>query len=137
MESKASAVGVEGLAFALPINTVAGIINDIIENGGNIQTAGRPVVGIQISDVTEEVSEYYGLEEPGVYIAHVTGFNAQQAGFQEQDRIVSFNGTEINTSNEFIKLVSECKVGDTVTVVVSRQGQEIEIKTVLEELQNN
>ena len=137
VESKASAVGVEGLAFALPINTVAGIINDIIENGGNIQTAGRPVVGIQISDVTEEVSEYYGLEEPGVYIAHVTGFNAQQAGFQEQDRIVSFNGTEINTSNEFIKLVSECKVGDTVTVVVSRQGQEIEIKTVLEELQNN
>ncbi len=136
VESKASAVGVEGLAFALPINTVAGIINDIIENGGNVQTAGRPVVGIQISDVTEEVSEYYGLEEPGVYIAHVTGFNAQQAGFQEQDRIVSFNGTKINNSSEFIKLVSDCKVGDTVTVVVSRQGQEIEIKTVLEELQS-
>lgn len=135
VESKASAVGVEGLAFALPINTVAGIINDIIENGGNVQTAGRPVVGIQISDVTEEVSEYYGLEEPGVYIAHVTGFNAQQAGFQEQDRIVSFNGTKINNSSEFIKLVSDCKVGDTVTVVVSRQGQEIEIETVLEEQQ--
>ena len=136
VESKASAVGVEGLAFALPINTVAGIINDIIENGGNVQQEGRPVVGIQISDVTAEVSEYYGLEEPGVYIAHVTGYNALQAGFQERDRIVSFNGTKINTSNEFIELVSKCKVGDTVDVVVSRQGQEIEIKTVLEELQS-
>ena len=137
VESKASAVGVEGLGFALPINTVAEIINDIIESGGNVsgQTAGTPAVGIVISDVSEEQSEYYGLDSPGVYVAQVTGQNAQQAGFQEQDRIVSFNGTTVNNSSEFISLVRKCKVGDTVTVVVSRNGQEIEIKTVLEELQ--
>ena len=133
VESKASAVGVEGLAFALPINSVAGIINDIIENGADVQAPGRPVVGIQIRDVTEEASEYYGLEGPGVYIAHVTGYNAQQAGLRELDRIVSFNGTKIDNSDDFIELVKSCKVGDTVKVVVSRQGQEIEIETVLEE----
>ena len=49
--------------------------------------------------------------------------------------IISFNGTEIKGSSEFISLVRKCKVGDTVTVVVSRGGQQIEIKTVLEELQ--
>ena len=139
VESKASAVGVEGLAFALPINTVAEIINDIIETGGNVgsQAQGTPAVGVVISDVSEEQSQYYGLDEPGVYIAQVTGENATKAGFKEQDRIVSFNGTEIKDSNEFITLVRKCKVGDTVTVVVSRQGQQIEIKTVLEELQTN
>lgn len=139
VESKASAVGVEGLAFALPINTVAEIINDIIETGGNVgsQAQGTPAVGVVISDVSEEQSQYYGLDEPGVYIAQVTGENAMKAGFKEQDRIVSFNGTEIKDSNEFISLVRKCKVGDTVTVVVSRQGQQIEIKTVLEELQTN
>ena len=63
--------------------------------------------------------------------------NAAKAGFQPEDRIVSFNGTKISSSNEFITLVRKCKVGDTVTVVVSRNGQEIEIKTVLEELQAN
>gem|GEM_PF-193738 len=137
VESKASAVGVEGLAFALPINSVAEILNNIIESGGNVsgQTAGTPAVGIVISDVSEEQSQYYGLSEPGVYIAQVTGQNAMQAGFREQDRIVSFNGSKIENSSEFIALVRKCEVGDTVTIVVDRGGQEIEIKTVLEELQ--
>ena len=137
VESKASAVGVEGLAFALPINNVSGIINDMIENGGSTQAeAGTPAVGIVISEVSEDNAQYYGLESAGVYIAQVTGENAQKAGFQEMDRIVSFNGQQISSSNEFITLVRKCKVGDTVTIVVSRNGQEIEIKTVLEELQS-
>ena len=136
VESKASAVGVEGLAFALPINTVSPIINDFIENGGNVQAAeATPAVGVVISDVSEENAQYYGLESAGVYIAQVTGENAMKAGFQPEDRIVSFNGKQISDSNEFITLVRKCKVGDTVTIVVSRKGQQIEIKTVLEELQ--
>ena len=136
VESKASAVGVEGLAFALPINNVAPIINDFIENGGNVKAAdATPAVGVVISDVSEENAQYYGLESAGVYIAQVTGENAMKAGFQPEDRIVSFNGTKITNSNEFITLVRKCKVGDTVTIVVSRKGQEIEIKTELEELQ--
>lgn len=88
-----------------------------------------------ISDVSEENAQYYGLESAGVYVAQVTGENAQKAGFQAEDRIVSFNGKQISDSNEFITLVRKCKVGDTVTIVVSRKGQQIEIKTVLEELQ--
>ena len=136
VESKAEAVGVEGLAFALPINNVAQIINDFIENDGNNAPAEpTPAVGIVISDVSEENAEYYGLESAGVYIAQVTGRNAREAGFQEEDRIVSFNGKEITSSSEFITLVRKCRVGDTVTIVVSRGGQLIEIKTVLEELQ--
>ena len=112
VESKASAVGVEGLAFALPINTVAPIINDFIENGGNTQVAdGIPAVGVVISDVSEENAQYYGLESAGVYIAQVTGENAMKAGFQEGDRIVSFNGSQISNSSEFITLVRKCKVG--------------------------
>ena len=138
VESKASAVGVEGLAFALPINSVSEIIDDFIENGGKTTTAEpTPAVGIVISDVSEENAQYYGLESAGVYIAQVTGQNAMAAGFQEMDRIVSFNGKEISSTNEFISLVRKCKVGDTVTIVVSRNGKLIEIKTVLEELQTN
>ena len=136
VESKASAVGVEGLAFALPINTVSPIINDFIKNGGNVQEVqGTPAVGIVISDVSEENAQYYGLESAGVYIAQITGENAQKAGFQPEDRIVSFNGEKVSNSNDFITLVRKCKVGDTVTIVVSRKGQQLEIKTVLEELQ--
>ncbi len=137
VESKASAVGVEGLAFALPINTVSGIINDMIENGGSSQGASSttPAVGVVISEVSEENAQYYGLDSAGVYIAQVTGENAIKAGFKEQDRIISLDGKEITTSSEFISLVRKHKIGDTVTIVVSRNGQEIEIKTELEALE--
>lgn len=136
VESKASAVGVEGLAFALPVNPIAEIINDMIETGNSPDKKATPAVGIVISDVSENNAEYYGLEEAGVYIAQVTGANAQKAGFQEKDRIVSLDGKEIKESSEFISLVRKHNVGDTVTIVVSRNGQQIEIKTELEELQS-
>jgi serine protease Do len=135
VESKASAVGVEGLAFALPINSVSEIINDMIENGGSATTSkSTPAVGVVISEVSDSNAQYYGLESAGVYIAQVTGQNAQKAGFQERDRVVSIDGQEIKSSNDFITIVRKHKVGDTVSVVVSRNGQEIEIKTELEEL---
>ena len=135
VESKASAVGVEGLAFALPINSVSEIINDFIENGGSGQASkATPAVGVVISEVSEENARYYGLSSAGVYIAQVTGENAQKAGFQEKDRIVSIDGKEISSSNEFISIVRKHKVGDTVTIVVDRNGQQIEIKTELQDL---
>jgi serine protease Do len=137
VESKAEAVGVEGLAFAIPINTVSGIINDMIENGASSHNASSetPAVGVVISEVSEQNAQYYGLDSAGVYIAQVTGNNALKAGFKEQDRIVSIDGQEISTSREFISIVRKHKIGDTVTIVVSREGQEIEIKTELEALQ--
>lgn len=138
VESKASAVGVEGLAFALPINTVSEIINDMIENGGKGRTAKvQPAIGIVISDVSDENAQYNGLESAGVYIVKVTGENAQKAGFQEKDKIISIDGKKVGSGSEFISLVRKHKVGDTVSVVISRGGQEMEIKTVLEELQTN
>ena len=131
VDAKSSGVGIEGLAFAIPINTVDDIINDLIENG---KVTTRPVVGITIQDVSEANAQNYGLEAAGVYIAQVTGENAKQAGFQQGDRIISIDGTKISDSQTFISKVRQHKVGDTVAIVVSRQGQEIEIKTVLEEL---
>ena len=137
VESKAAAVGVEGLAFALPINAVSGIINDLIENGGSGQASkATPAVGVVISEVSEENAQYYGLSKAGVYIAQVTGENARKAGFQEKDRIVSIDGKEVKSSSEFIGLVRKHEIGDTVTVVVERSGQEMEIKTELEALSN-
>lgn len=131
VDAKSSGVGIEGLAFAIPINSVVGTIDDIIENG-NVTT--RPVVGITISDVSEENAQYYQLESAGVYITQVTGENAQKAGFQSEDRIVSIDGEKIESSQQFISIVRKHKAGDTVSIIVSRSGQEIEIRTVLEEM---
>ncbi len=130
VESKTAATGVEGLAFAIPINSAKDEINDLITDG---KIKGKPSIGISITDVSESNAQYYNLSDPGVYIAQVTGENAEKAGFKTGDMIVSFNGEDIKNSDDLINKVRKCKVGDTVEVVVSRSGQEIKIKTQLEE----
>ena len=84
------------------------------------QNASKVSIGIVIS------------ENNGVYITQVTGNNAQKAGFQTGDKIVSFDGKTINDSNSLISEVQKHKAGDNVKVVVERNGKETTIKTTLE-----
>ena len=130
VDAKSSGVGIEGLAFAIPINSVTSIINDLVENG---KVSAKPAIGIMIQQVSEENAQYYNLDGAGVYVVQVTGENAKKAGFQAGDKVISVEGEKIETNNDLISRVREHKAGDTVTVVVSRSGQQIEIKTVLEE----
>ena len=131
VESKTSATGIEGLAFALPINALKDEIDQLIATG---KVSGKPSIGISIYDISESNAEYYNLEGEGVYVAEVTGDNAKKAGFKKLDKIISFNGKDVESSDDLIRRVRECKIGDKVTVVVSREGQKITIKTELEEL---
>ena len=130
VDAKTAAAGVEGLAFAIPINTLKDDIDSLISNG---KVSGKPSIGITIYDVSDENASMYNLDGAGVYIAEVTGKAAQQAGFKEADKIISFNGENIKDSDDLITRVRKCKVGDMVEVVVSREGQKITIKTKLEE----
>ncbi len=84
------------------------------------QNSSKVSIGIVISD------------NNGVYISQVTGSNAQKAGFKEGDKIVEFDGEDIDNSNELIEEVQEHKAGDKVTVVVERNGKQQKIKTTLE-----
>ena len=71
-------------------------------------------------------------EDSGVVVVQVTGENAKKAGFKEGDKIVSIEGTDVTTSNDLISAVQSHKTGDTITVSVERDGQNIEIKTELD-----
>ena len=84
------------------------------------QNSGNVSIGIVIRD------------NNGVYISQVTGSNAKKAGFQEGDKIVEFDGDDIDDSNELIEEVQEHKAGDKVTVVIERNGKQQKITTTLE-----
>ena len=71
-------------------------------------------------------------EDLGVIVAQITGENAKKAGFKEGDKIVSVEGKNISASSDLISEVQSHKSGDTITVTVERDGQNIEIKTVLD-----
>ena len=94
--------------------------NDSQQSQQGQQNASGVTIGIVIS------------ENNGVYITEVTGNNAQKAGFKAGDRIVSFDGKNINDSNSLISEVQNHKAGDKVKVIVERDGKETTITTTLE-----
>lgn len=131
VDAKTSATGVEGLAFAIPINSVKDEIDSLISSG---KVSGKAAIGVTIYEVSEDNAQFYDLDGAGVYISEVTGDNAKKAGFKSGDKVLAINGKTITSSSDFVSRVRENKVGDSVTVDVMRDGQKISIKTVLEEL---
>ena len=110
----------EGLGFAIPIDTVKDIIEDIINYGKVID---RPFLGVSVVNIEEDA--YYGVL-PGVYAAEmVIGGPADHAGIEIGDLILSMGGVEINETDDIIDVRDQHDVGDTLEVVVVRDGEQI------------
>lgn len=130
--AKSSGSGIEGLGFAVPINTAKEIIDDIMQYG---YVKGRIDLGMSTVDITSaQMAMMYGLSSTGVYINSVTeGSNAAEVGFQAGDQIVSFNGVEISTGDDLTNALAQCQVGDTVEVIIERGRQKYSGQLTLEE----
>ncbi len=110
----------EGMGFAIPIDTVIEICNKIIEN----ENSPEPYIGISISEkYTKEVLEYYGFPAGAVVLSVADGSPAYSAGLQRGDIITSFNGKDIGEYTELEGLISKCKPGDSVKIIIYRNGR--------------
>ena len=127
--AKGSGTGIEGLGFAIPVDTAAPIIDDIIKNGTIVE---KPAAGISIFDVTEDRKAEYNVDKAGVYIHKVYGSHAKKAGLKSGDRITKLDGKKVTSSNGLIQAIQKKKVGDTVTFTVERNGKEVTAKVKLE-----
>ena len=126
-----SGASIDNIAFAIPINDVWGIIEDIIEDG----FISKPFIGVSVIDVSEE-TQRYGLPKGASVVAVTEGSPAQEAGLQENDIITHVNSTEITGSSDLVTLVSACAVGDRLDMKVYRQGQTVDVTiTVGEKVQ--
>ncbi|WP_054743597.1 S1C family serine protease [Cellulosilyticum ruminicola] len=110
---------VEGMGFAIPMNTVKPVIEEIIQNG----TIERPTLGIMGSNVSSDAAQMYELPI-GVYVAQVTpGGSADVAGIQAGDILFEFDGTQITDMNQLKSLIGNKRVGDKVEVKVVRNKE--------------
>lgn len=126
---KLSGSGVEGIGFAIPINSTLDIIDDLIEYNKVI----RPYIGFTGMDLDEATAKEYDLVV-GAYVRSVEDFSpAQKAGLQAGDVIVKVDGQSITTMNELNDIKNSHKVGDVLTLTVNRNGEERELKITLEE----
>lgn len=126
---KASASGVEGIGFAIPINSAKEIYTQLIQ----YKKVKRPYIGIDGIDIDESISKYYNLPI-GLYVKYVADFSpAQKAGLQVGDVITSVDGTTIKTLNELNEIKFKHSIGDTMTLKIVRNGEEKEISITLDE----
>lgn len=130
MTESSSGVSAEGLGFAIPINDVKDIIEDLIEHG---YVTGKPYMGVQVSSVPE-YAQRYGISA-GAYVESVAdGSCAQKAGLQQGDIITAIDDTAIDSSSALTAaLSSNYKAGDTATLTVLRGSDKITLSITFDE----
>ncbi|MGI6177178.1 MAG: S1C family serine protease [Eubacterium sp.] len=129
--AKSSGSEVEGLGFAIPINTAAPIASELIQNG---KISGRAAIGVNVLDLTTaEKAMQYGVRTTGIYISEITSDEAKEAGFQVGDLIYYVEDTEITSAAVLRSTLLEYKPGDTIKVTVVRDNETVEIETTLVE----
>ena len=130
--TSSSSATIEGLGFAVPINDVKDIIKDLMEHG---YVTGKPYMGVQISSVTEEDAKRYGLKV-GAYVEVVEeDSSAEKAGLKVGDIIIAIDDTEINTHSALVATVATYRAGDTVTLKIMREREEMELQLTFAEQQ--
>lgn len=133
MSSSYGSASVEGLGFAIPINKAKEIIDDLV-NYKHVK--GRPQIGISAVNIDEVYSSYLGLPM-GIYVRTVAeGSAAEAAGIKIGDIIIGINDEAVTTMEELNSIKNKFKAGDTVTLKVHREGQDIDIDLILHEAQN-
>lgn len=132
---------VEGIGFAIPSNDVVFIVNKLEENGEVI----RPMLGISLVDLTmisqqqqETVLQIPKEIQNGVVIAQVTeGSPAEEAGLQQYDVVVSFNGKEVSNTIELRKEIYKSEIGEKIEVEFYRKAEKQTVTVEMKEGNEN
>ena len=130
---KLSGTGIEGMGFAIPINSSTKVISQLTEYG----EVKRPYIGISGSSVETSVSEIvreqYNLPN-GIYVTKVEDNSpAATSGIEKGDIITKIDGVEVSSIAELNKEKNKHDIGDTVTLTIIKKQAEKEVKLVLGE----
>ena len=128
---KYSSTDVEGMGYAIPINTAKPIIEQLIANEAPSEDE-QSYLGISGQTVDSSMASQFDMPT-GVYVQQVvSGSPAETAGISAGDIITKFNGSTVSTMDGLQSRMSNLKAGTKVEVVVQRQNQQgtYESKTV-------
>ncbi len=123
--SGSSSGGYEGIGFAIPINQVARVYNDIIRVG----KVSRGAIGVSFNPQAKpDLLKAYGANE-GVFVEQVSpGGPAEKAGIKVGDIITSFQGRPVKNGEELLGRVQDIPVGTATAVTLLRDGKEVQVQ---------
>ena len=127
--SSSSGASIEGIGFAIPIDDVMSMIDDLI-NYGYVTGA---YLGVMVNDVDAESANYYGIPL-GAYVAEVTpGYAAEAAGLKAKDIIVALGDYKVTSVSQLTRALRNFSAGETTTITVFRGGAEQILTITLDE----
>ena len=126
---KVSGDGVEGVGFAIPINSTKDIIDQLIE----YNKVKRPYLGIVGIEVDEDTAKANNLTV-GIYVKTLENFSAaEKAGIKVGDVIIKAEGKDVETMDELNEIKNSKKIGDKMTLTIWRDGKTQDITVTLQE----
>jgi len=122
-----------GYSFAIPVNIVAKVVNDI-RKFGQVQ---RAMLGVTIKDINTETAKKLKIDvQEGVYVDAVSDLSgAMEAGIKQGDIIKSIDSEKVKTSNELQTKVGMHHPSDVVEIALVREGKEMKVKVKLRNMQ--
>jgi serine protease Do len=130
VNAKYAASGVEGLAFAIPIDSAYEVECDLIEFG---YVRGVVDHGLELCEINSSNLSYYyrkyGIDNVGLYVISSSISN----DLKNKDRLVSIDGIAIETMEQFDAILDQRKVGDVLAIVYERDTETHETQLVLGE----
>jgi len=120
----------QGIGFALPIQPALWIAEQLREHGEIV----RPWISINALDINQKIMTFYNLPtDTGVVVTNVVpGSEADKAGIEIADILISMNHIQINNVQDMIKVINKYNVGDPVEVEMFRGQEKIIVRLVLE-----
>jgi len=120
----------QGIGFALPINMVARVYNDIIKTG----KVTRGSIGITWNkNAKPDLMKALGTNH-GVLVEDVhKGGPSEKAGIKQDDVIVAMNGTTVKDGDDLVARVADTPVGTAVRITVDRNGKKMEFPVTIQD----
>lgn len=120
--------GVEGLGFAIPMNTAKPIVDELISHG---YVSGRGAIGVTVEELPLRARIYFGLPEGAHVKAVDPTSDAHLKGLQAGDIITALEGQRVTGPSSLGSLRDSYAAGDTVTVTIFRGGSYYDLDIVL------
>lgn len=122
--TSSSGISVEGIGFAIPINTAAKVADEIVNHG---YVRGKPMLGINFEDIdTTYEAMLYRVSALGVYVTA-----SSQPNLERGDRIVAIDGDDVTYSADIKAALTNYAVGDVISVTVVRNGKHVTVEVTL------
>ncbi|MDO5036753.1 MAG: trypsin-like peptidase domain-containing protein [Tissierellia bacterium] len=119
--------GGEGLGFAIPINTVRPIIEEVIKTG-DYKAVSLGVSAVSVEEIERRFGVDFATDHQGVMVASVAGGSpAEAAGLKRSDIILKLGERDLSSMSELRRALYDYQAGDQERLKVQRQGETLEL----------